>query len=107
MFGSWHSCREFQFHVGVRTLSIHVLSCCVSMQSRVRSAVRSPVHVSCGVQAVCVFISCVHSCYVLCCVARSLCISLAACFHDVMSCVNMRLMSILISYVFVSCFAYG
>ncbi len=26
MFGSRHSCLEFQFHVGVRTLALHVLS---------------------------------------------------------------------------------
>ncbi len=57
--------------------------------------------------AVRVFIGCVHSCYVLCCVARSSCISLAACFHVVMSCVNTRLMSVLISCVFMSCFAHG
>ncbi len=57
--------------------------------------------------AVCVFIGCMHSCYVLCCVACSSCISLAACFHVVMSCVNTRLMSVLISCVFVSCFAHG
>ncbi len=31
--------------------------------------------------AVRVFIGCVHSCYILCCVACSLWISLAACFH--------------------------
>ncbi len=48
-----------------------------------------------------------HSCYVLCCVARSSCFSLAACFHVVMSCVNTRLMSVHISCVFVSCFAHG
>ncbi len=52
-------------------------------------------------------IGCVHSCYVLCCVARSLCFSLAACFYVVMSCVNTWLMSILISCVFVSCFSHG
>ncbi len=63
---------------------------------------------------------------VFCCVARSSCFyrlhafmlylvlcgtqlvySLAACFHVVMSCVNTWLMSILISCVFVSCFAHG
>ncbi len=37
---------------------------------------------------------------VFCGVARSLCVSLAACFHVVMSCVNTWLMSILISCVF-------
>ncbi len=68
----------------VWTLALHVLFCCVSVRSRVCSAVRSPVLV---VHAVCVFIGCMHSCYVLCCVARSLYISLAACFHVVMSCV--------------------
>ncbi len=46
--------------------------------------------------AVRAFVGCVHSCYVLCCVARSLCISLVACFHVVMSCVNTWLMNILI-----------
>ncbi len=44
---------------------------------------------------------------ILCSVARSLCISLAACFHVVMSCVNTWLMSFLISCVFMSCFAHG
>ncbi len=34
------------------------------MWSRVCSAVCSPVHVSCGLHAVCVFIGCVHSCHV-------------------------------------------
>ncbi len=47
VFGSQHSCLEFQFHVGVWTLALHVQSCCVSMRSRVHSAVRSSVHVRC------------------------------------------------------------
>ncbi len=97
VFVSRHSWLEFQFCIGVRTLALRVLSRCVSVWSR--SVAHSPVHMSCGVHAVCVFIGCVHSCYVLCCVARSLCISLAACFHVVMSCVNTRLMRILISRV--------
>ncbi len=97
VFGSRHSCLEFWLRDGVRTLA-----------SRVRSAARSSVHV-CFVllHAVCVFIGCVHSCYVLCCVACSLCFSLAVCFHVVMSCVNTWLMSFLISCVFVSYFAHG
>ncbi len=45
--------------------------------------------------------------HVFCGVARSLWISLAACFHVVMSCVNTWLMSILIRCLFVSCFAHG
>ncbi len=32
MFGSRHSCLEFRFRVGVRTLALHVLSHCVSVQ---------------------------------------------------------------------------
>ncbi len=51
----------------------------------------------------------VHSCCVLCCVAHSLCISLAVCFYAVMSCVNTWLMSFLMSVLFctwlVICFA--
>ncbi len=94
-------------HYGVRTLALRVLSRCVSVRSWIHSAVCSPVHVSCGVHAVRVFIGCMHSCYVLCCVARSLCFSLAACYHVVMFCVNMWHMNFLISCVFVSCFAHG
>ncbi len=108
VFGSRHSCLEFRFRVGVRTLALHVLSLCGSVRSPVCSAARSCVHVCFVVlHAVPVFIGCMHSCYILCCVAHSLCISLAACFHVVMSCVNTWLMSFLISCVFMSCFAHG
>ncbi len=49
------------------------MSLCGSVRSRVRSAARSSVHVCFVVlYAVCVSIGCVHSCYILCCVARSL-----------------------------------
>ncbi len=76
VFGSRHSCLEFLFLVGVRTLMLHVLSLCMSARSRVRSAARSFVHMYFEVlHAVRVFIGCVHSCYILCCVARSLCIN--------------------------------
>ncbi len=44
-------------------------------------------------------------CFVLC--GTSFCFSLAACFHVISSCLNTWLMSFLISYVFVSCFAHG
>ncbi len=65
----------FRFRVVVRTLALHVLSCCVSVRTWIRSAVRSSVHVCFVVlNAVCLFFGCMHSCYVLCCVARSLCI---------------------------------
>ncbi len=80
---------------------------CVSARSRVRSLRALLSTCVLLLHAVRVSIGCVHSCYILCCVARSLCISLAACFHVVMSCVNTWLMSFLISCVFVSCFAHG
>ncbi len=108
MFGSRHSCLDFWFRVGVQTLVLCVLSLCGRVRSLVRSAPHTLVHVCFVVlHAVRVFIGCVHSCYILCCVAHSLCISLAACFHVVMSCVITWLMSFLISYMFVSCFAHG
>ncbi len=68
MFGSRHSCLEFRFRVGARKLVLHVLSHCVSVRSRVRSAARSSVHVCFVVlHTVCVFIGCVLSCcHVLC-----------------------------------------
>ncbi len=75
VFGSRHSCLEFRFRIRVRALALHVLSLCVSARSRVCWAARSFVHVCFAVlHAVRVFIGCVHSCYILCCVARSLCI---------------------------------
>ncbi len=78
------------FLCSMRFVFGHVLFCCLVL-----------------LHTACVFIGCVHSCYVLCCVARSLCFSLAAYFHVVMSCVNARLMSILINCVFMFCFAHG
>ncbi len=80
MFGSWHSCFEFRLRDGVRTLALHVLSLCVSVRAFVFYIVL------CGTQLV---------------------YSLAACFYVVMSCVNTWLMSFLISFVFMSCFAHG
>ncbi len=35
VFGSQHSCLEFRFRVGVQTLALRVLSCCVSVRSGV------------------------------------------------------------------------
>ncbi len=111
--GAWcsdpgNSCLEFRFRVGVWTLMLPILSLCGSVRSQARSAASSSVHVCFVVlHAVRVFIGCVHSFYIFCCVARSLCISLAACFHAVMSCVNTWRKSFLISCVFMSCFAHG
>ncbi len=108
--GAWYSdlgthVLSFGFVSGFG-LALHVLSHCVSLWSRGRSAARSSVHVCFVVlHAVRVFIGCVHSCYVLCCVARSLCIHWLRAF--MLSCVNTWLMSFLISCVFVSCFAHG
>ncbi len=105
VFGSWHSCLEFRFRVGVRTLVLHVLSHFVSMRCRVRSAACFSVLVLC---CVCCFVRLdyhVMFCALLC--GTSFCFSLAACFHVIMSCLNTWLMSFLISYMFVSCFAHG
>ncbi len=104
MFGSRHSCLEFRFRVGVRTLVLRFLSLCECVVSNSVACSSVCFVVS---HAVCVSMRCVHSCYILCCVACSLCISLAACFHVVMSCVNTWLMSFLISCMFMSCFAHG
>ncbi len=79
---------------------------CLVVWSRVCLAVHSSVHVFCVACSSC-FIGCVLLCYVLCCVAPSLCFSLAACFYVVISCMNMWLMGIPISGMFVSCFAHG
>jgi len=106
VFGSRHSCLEFCFHVGVRTLALRFLSLCERAVSSSLDCMLSCPRVF-VLHAVHVFNGCVHSCYVLCCVARSLCISLAACFHVVMSCVNTWIMRFLISCMFVSCFAHG
>ncbi len=74
MFGPRHSVLSFGFVSGFGTLC--VLSRCVSVQSRVRSAAYPSVHMCFVVlHTVRVFIGCVLSCYVLCCVARSLCFS--------------------------------
>ncbi len=82
--------------------SVSLWECAVSSSSTACSSV----HVCFVVlHAVCVSIGCVHLCYI--CVARSLCISLAACFHVVMSRVNTWLMSFLISCMFMSCSAHG
>ncbi len=79
----------------------------VSARSRVRSAPRTLVHV-------CFVVACISCFYrlrafmlylVLC--GTQLVYSLAACFHVVISCVNTWLMSVLISCVFMSCFAHG
>ncbi len=82
------------FHVSAR---LRVCSSGVqipALMSRVRSATHTSVHV-------CWFVL-LHTVRVF-----SLCFSLAACFYVVMSCVNTWLMGILISCVFVSCFAHG
>ncbi len=61
VFGSWHSCLEFPFRVGVRTLVLHVLS--LSLLGRVLFYPR----VLCCTQFL--FYQAGLSCYVLCCVA--------------------------------------
>ncbi len=116
VFGSQHSClvqTQFWLGVKVRTLMLHTLSCCVSVRPEFTPAVCFSVHLSCVVfcvacgscSATCflIFLCCCMQymlCFVLCCVGCSLCSSLAACFHVIMSFVNTQLMSILISCVF-------
>ncbi len=82
VFGSRHSCLEFRFRVGVRTLALQVLSLvgvCGLEFARPRALLSS----------------CVMWCFLS-----------AACIH-VMSCVNTWLMSFLISCMFMSCFAHS
>ncbi len=113
--GAWFSnpgthVLSFDFVPGVRILVLHVLvvwACSLKFaQPRtllstciVFCVARGLCSVTCTfsrmqkhlvfLHAVCVFIGCMHSCYVLC-------FSLAACFHVVVSCMNTWLMSILI-----------
>ncbi len=70
---------------------------------------RAPCSVSLCECAVSSSLSCVLFCPpVLCFVlSHAVCVLSAACIHVVMSCVNTWLMSILISCMFMSCFAYG
>ncbi len=52
MFGSRHSCLEFRFRVGVRTLTLHVPSHCVSVRlefARPRALLSTCVVCVCGV----------------------------------------------------------
>ncbi len=96
---SWVSVR-----VGVWTLAFHVLSCCVSVRSRVRLAVHSPVHGSCGARSSFFYrLRAFMLCLVLCGT------QLVYFIWCVLSCcrVNTQRISILYSYVFVSCFAHG
>ncbi len=66
VFGSRHSCLEFQFRIGVQTLALHVLSRFGSMQSRVRSAACSSVHVCCCMQFVFYRLRAFMLCLVVC-----------------------------------------
>ncbi len=81
MFGSRHSCLEFQFRVGVRRSGF-----VCGLEFARSCALLSTCVVLCGMQFV---------------------LLSAACFHVVMSCVNTWLMSIIFSCVFMSCLAHG
>ncbi len=89
-----------------RGVQIPALMSWVSVSCRV-SDTRAPRSVSLCECAVSSSLGCTLFCPCVFCVARSLCISLAACYHVVMSCVNTWRMSFLISCVFMSCFAHG
>ncbi len=98
---------SFGFVSGVRTLTLSEF-CLIVWVCNLEFARRSSVHVCFVVlHAVRVFIGYVHSCYVFYCVACSLCIHWLRAF--MLSCLvfTRRLMSILISSFFVSCFAHG
>ncbi len=75
---------QFWFRVGVQTLTLQVWSCCGSLRSRVCLG-RTLLCPCAFVVAFCctqlVFQLHAFSCFVLFCVVRSLCFSLAACFH--------------------------
>ncbi len=91
VFGSRHSCLEFCFVSGFGhscSMFCLVLWACGLKFTRPRPLLSTCV-VFCVVARSSCFIGCVRLCYVLCCVVRSLCFSWAACFHVVMSCVNM------------------
>ncbi len=82
VFGSLLSCHEFRFRDKVRTLALHVLSCCVSVRSRVYSATHSSVLVCCWTQFVFLSAVCIH--VMSCSVWYAACVchwvfSLAAC----------------------------
>ncbi len=55
VFGSWQSCLEFRFRVGVQTLALYVRSHCVSVRSRV-----SPCVLWCCTQFVFLTAACIH-----------------------------------------------
>ncbi len=110
VFGSRHLCFEFRFRIEVRTLAVsRSMFCLVVWACGLEFAQPCALLSKCFVvlYAVRVFIGCVHSCYILCCVALA-----AGVFHwlraFMLSCLVWTwLMSILISCVFVSCFAHG
>ncbi len=60
VFGSRHSCLEFRLRDGVRTLTLHVLSLCVSVRAFVLYLVL------CGTQLEYSLAACFHGCHVLC-----------------------------------------
>ncbi len=69
VFRSRPSCLEFRFRVGDRTIVLHVLSLCGSVQSRVRSAACSsvPMHCVCVARSSCFYrVRAFMLCLVLC-----------------------------------------
>ncbi len=99
---SWVSVR-----VGVRTLALHFLSLCeCAVSGSLETAHSCPRVFCCVACSSCFYRLHAFMLYLVLC-GTQLVYSLAACFHVVMSCVNMWLMSFLISCVFMSCFAHG
>ncbi len=108
VFGSRHSCFEFRSRDGVRTLALHFLSLCECAVSSSLGTVHSCPRMFCCVARSSCLYCCVHLCYILCCVARSLYIHWLCAFmlSTRVSCVNTWLMNFLISCMFMSCFAH-
>ncbi len=78
--GAWCSDPGTWVLVTCRGSDTCIPSCCVSMRSRV-SSWRSSVHMCFFGVARCCFYRCMHSSYVLCCVARSLCSPSTQCLY--------------------------
>ncbi len=106
VFGYWHSCLEFRFRVGVRTLALHVSMWECAVSSSLGSTLFCPRVFCCVACSSCFYRMRAFMLYIVLC-GTQLVYSLAVCFHVVMSCVNTWLMSFLISCVFMSCFAHG
>ncbi len=88
--------------------SLHFLSLCECAVSSSLGTVHSCPRMFCCVARSSCLCRCMHLCYILCCVARSLYIHWLCAFmlSTRVSCVNTWLTNFLIRFVFMSCFAH-